>query len=517
MKGFFHLTINGEPHRIEGDSINGTLLEYLREKRLTGAKEGCAEGECGACSVVVLDKDAQGRAAYRCVNSCLTLLPMLADRHVVTVEGLASNGTLHPAQSAFAEHFGSQCGFCTAGVVMSLFESYYREDFIEKRQVTDQLCGNLCRCTGYGPMRDAAIECVREARRRRQGESGPRASGPPPLDDPFRNALRAPFPEASDCEYVDRFDGRFYRPLTVTELFRMRVQYPDARLVAGATSVVREAVRKGERFRCLISLEGISELKAIVRHNGYWEIGAGVTLTQLEEGLEHENRAFDEALRRSASRQIRNRATVGGILAGASPASDLAPLLIALESAVRILSPEGEREVPIDRFFTGSGETILREDEIVKDVRIPRDVRARISRRGLSARLCQWYKVSKRREMDEGIVVSCFAVGLDGEKKIVSARLAYGGVAPTAARARKTEAFLEGKSWEEETLSGALQILGGEFDPPGDELASAAYRSALVAGLFERFYREFAAGEEMPRPLGAELEFLQPEPSLLKE
>ncbi len=216
-------TLNGRCVRIEGVSPNTTLLDYLRSVGLTGAKEGCAEGDCGACSVVIVERDARGRPCYRAINSCLTPLCLMAGHEIISVEGVAARAKLHPIQARMAEGHGSQCGYCTPGVVMSLFEGYYRDDLRQPDQLDDQLCGNLCRCTGYQPIRQAALAAF-AARHRRNGQ------------DAFALRLKQPAPELTGCEYAS--DGeRFFRPTSLAGLLQLLGQSPDARLVAGATEV----------------------------------------------------------------------------------------------------------------------------------------------------------------------------------------------------------------------------------------------------------------------------------------
>jgi xanthine dehydrogenase small subunit len=328
--------LNGRSVRVEDVSPNTTLLEYLRARGLTGAKEGCAEGDCGACSVAIIERDSQGRPCYRAINSCLVPLCLMAGREIVSVEGVAGNGKLHPVQEKLVEGHGSQCGYCTPGFVMSIFEGYYREDISHPDQLDDQLCGNLCRCTGYRPIRDAAIEAFPE-RHRRNGQ------------DSFAERLKQSTVELGGVEY--QFAGeRFLRPTSLGGLLQLLEQFPEGRLIAGATELGLDITKHFKRFPTLISVEAVPELKEIQRTDSEWRIGAAVTFTQIEEQMAAEFPALADMLRGFGSRQVRNRATMGGNLVTASPIGDSAPVLLALDAKVVLVSLQsrtGVSSVPL--------------------------------------------------------------------------------------------------------------------------------------------------------------------------
>ena len=487
MLNAIEFTLNGRSVRAEDVSPNTTLLEYLRGAGLTGAKEGCAEGDCGACSVAIIDRDSQGRPAYRAINSCLVPLCLMAGREIVSVEGVAGPDKLHPIQEKLVEGHGSQCGYCTPGFVMSLFEGYYRGDIRQPDQLDDQLCGNLCRCTGYRPIREAACAAFPE----RQQQNGP---------DSFAERLQKSTPGLGGVEY--QFAGeRFFRPTSLGDLLQRLAQFPEGRLIAGATELGLDITKRFKKFPTLISTEAVPELKEIRRTAAEWRIGAAVTLTQIGEQMADEFPALADMLRVFGSRQIRNRATMGGNLVTASPISDSAPLLLALDAKVVLVLLQrkadetpallSERTLPLDEFFVAYRKTALRPGEIIKTIIVPRFAPTSVTRK------CAWYKVSKRREMDISTVVACFTVDLDSGGVVRHARLAYGGVAARPARARKTEQALLGKQWSEETIKWILPMLRGEFTPISDVRGSAEYRSALITGLFEKFY--FNVGDEVTR------------------
>ncbi len=468
----FEFSLNGQPVRVEGLPATTTLLEWLRATGRTGSKCGCAEGDCGACSVALVERDATGRPIYRAINSCIALLPMFARREVVTVEGLACDGSgeekLHPVQAAMVEHYGSQCGYCTPGFVMSAFEGYYRDGAKTQAQLCDQLCGNLCRCTGYRPIRDAATDAW--ARRTPERDAA----------DPFAQRLNEVIEPLTALNYAGGSE-QFFRPASLVELFALRSRHPQAKLVAGATEIGVELNKKFRRFPTLISVEGVPELTRIVAAPTEWRIGAAATLTAAEEALAGEFSSVAKMLAVFAARQIRNRATLGGNLVTASPIGDSAPVLLTLDASVVLASTLGERTVPLDGFFTGYRQTQLRPDEVMKEIVLPRGGPAA----GLTRRV-DFQKVSHRRELDISIVAGAFCVDVDAGGVVRKARLAFGGVAVMPLRARRAEAALEGKKFAE-AASAVAEILRGEFAPIDDARGSAEYRRGVVVALWEKF------------------------------
>jgi xanthine dehydrogenase small subunit len=466
----FDFTLNGERVRVEGAAATTTLLDWLRRTGRTGSKCGCSEGDCGACSVAIVDRTAAGEPTYRAINSCIALLPMVAGREVITVEGLARGDALHPVQAALVKHAGSQCGYCTPGFVVSLFEAYHRRDVAASAQakINDQLCGNLCRCTGYRPIRDAAAEVLAE---RDAGNAAP-ANG-------WDERLRQPVDPLGASSYAGGGE-RFFRPGTLAELLALKQRFGDARLVAGATEIGVELNKKFKRFPILISTEGVAELRSIIATDAAWQIGAAATLTEIEERLGKEYPSLAKMLAVFAARQIRNRATLGGNLVTASPIGDSAPVLLTLEARVVLASTLGERTLPLDEFFTGYRQTQLRPDEVLKTIVLPRGRASGLTRR------VDFQKVSHRRELDISIVAGAFCVDVDAAGVVRQARLAFGGVAAMPARARRAEAALLGKTLEA-AAGDVAEILRGEFTPIDDVRGSAAYRQAVVVALWEKF------------------------------
>jgi len=453
-------TLNGKPVETEADAVNITLLQWLRSGGFTGAKEGCAEGDCGACSVVV--RSAEGE--WRTINSCLVPLALLDGREVVSVEGIAGERKLHAVQESMVKHHGSQCGYCTPGFICSLFEASQRRDLVHDWQLDDQLAGNLCRCTGYRAIHDAAWVALA------QGRAAAR-----PADSEGRGRAAA-------------HPSEFF-PTSLRELHNLRAAHPNTRLIAGATEMGLELTKKFRRFDGLISVEAVRELQVLQRTDTGWEVGAAVTLTRIEEALAAEFSALAKMLRLFGSRQIRNRATMGGNIVTASPIGDSAPVLLSLDARVILASPRGERELPIDEFFISYRKTALVADEVLKSIFIP-----------LPCGKHEFFKVSKRREMDISTVAGAFCVMIEGEI-VRGVRLAYGGVAAMPVRARQTEAALLGKPWTRETIEAVMPVLRAEFAPISDVRGSAEYRAGLICDLLRKFFHEEPWRQE-EKPLG---------------
>ena len=477
--------LNGKTTHVEGLAPTTTLLDYLRTHGCTGSKQGCAEGDCGACTVAIVDRDVHGQPTYRAINSCIALLPMFAGREVITVDGLADGAKLHPVQSTMVEHYGSQCGYCTPGFVVSMFEAYNRSDCQTSAKISDQLCGNLCRCTGYRPIRDAALATVAQCGA-----------------DKFKARLKQPLAALGELDYAA--DGeRFFRPTSLAALFALKAAHPAAQLVAGATEIGVELNKKAKAFPLLISVEAVPELTQIRETPTAWRIGAGATLTHIEEALGAEFPSLQKMLSVYASRQIRSRATLGGNIATASPIGDSAPLLLTLDAALVLTSTIGERTVTLQDFFVGYRETILRADEVIREIVVPR-----VSLAAGQTRRADYFKVSKRREMDISIVAGAFRMETDAAGVVRVARFAFGGVAATPVRALRAEAALLGKTLAV-AAEAVVAALRTEFTPIDDVRGGAEYRRGLIVSLWEKFVSgehslaqdgalDFAAGALVP-------------------
>ena len=467
----FSFELNGTKEVVRNCSTNVTLLQYLRKRGLVGSKEGCAEGDCGACTVALVDSDEKGQNCFRAINSCLVPLPLIANRKIVTVEGLElGSGQLHPVQQAMVDRHGSQCGYCTPGFVMSLFEAYHRTDLTTAWQVDDQLCGNLCRCTGYRPIREAALDCLAQGKQEHPDRDHLYLTGYAGLDR---------------CGYRTSAEV-FLRPATLDELVDLLSLHPDAELVAGATELGLRITKRFESFPTLIALDGIAELTVLEASDSEWRVGAAVSLTKLWDALGDEFPSLSSMLRWFGSRQIRNRATLGGNLATASPIGDSAPVLLTLDARLVLASRQGVRIVPLNQFFIGYRKTLLEPGEIIREILIPRATPGT----GSASEFARFYKVSRRREMDISTVSAAFRIELDETGKVASARIAYGGVAPTVVRADSVESALLGEPWTQETVDRAARVLAGLFTPISDVRGSAEYRSALTLDLLYKFFEE---------------------------
>ena len=466
----FTFRLNGRPVSVEGVSPQRTLLDHIRDLGLTGAKEACAEGECGACTVVLVKDNGKG-SEYRAVNSCLMLLPMVEGQEIYTVESVSAGSGLHPVQQALAERGGSQCGYCTPGFVMSLFAEYYRPsrqgNAGGKTAGATEHCdikamgGNLCRCTGYRPIRDAA-----------------RSLGPP-MDDHFSERLAQAAPVMNGFSYSDGQAG-FSRPTSLAACLGEMQAEPGARLIAGGTDLVVDANLRGARFPRLISLEAVPELRSWAETADYVELGAGLTLNEIGALWHDAPGVFGEWLELFASPLIRNRATLGGNLATASPIGDAAPLLLALDAQIRIAGLGGERVAPLAGFFAGYRQTTLRPGEVIVSIRIPKPFPA----------VVRFYKVAKRKLDDISTVAAGLAISLDGTGRVVKARFGYGGLAEMPLRAYDAERAVEGRVWDPAAARAAREAVLRAVRPISDHRGSAGYRLAMAQSLIDKFAHE---------------------------
>ncbi len=446
--------LNGERVEVDGDDPHVTLLQWLRASGRTGSKEGCAEGECGACAVAVVRADARGRVRFESVNSCLVPLAAADGETVVTVEGVAArDGTLHPVQRAMVDAGGSQCGYCTPGFVVSLFCEFYRPGRLDFDP--ESIGGNLCRCTGYRPITDAGRAL------------------PAPAADDLRVPKAAPLLGAVES-------ARFARPTSLEMLWRFLAERPGAVPIAGGTDLMVYANQRYQRFPALISLQALPELRSFSVEPTEICIGAALTLTEIEENLGHDVPMLSQLWPLFSSRLIRNRATLGGNLVTASPIGDSPPALLALDAEVTLAGPRGERRLPLAQFFTGYRKTALVPEEIVVSVHLPRPLPA----------VQRFYKVSKRVLDDISTVAAAFALDLTADGRVERLRLCYGGVAATPIRAHTAEALAIGQPWNRETVAAIVAELAHLGSPIDDHRGSAAYRRAMVGRLLEKFLAE---------------------------
>ena len=460
----FHL--NGEL-RVE-DSLPPTtsVLDYLREHRgQTGTKEGCAEGDCGACSIVLIRKGEGGKSVYEAVNSCLLMLLQLDGANVVTVEGVAGANALDPVQTAMVETGGTQCGFCSPGFIMALYALRHGDEEPTDDVIHDALAGNLCRCTGYTPIVNAARDAC-------SGDA----------EDVY-GGLDAPVATPS----YSAGDQQFFAPTNLSELAELRAAHPDAYMLTGGTDLGILTSKERMPLLEIIHTSKVAELLGIEETDDYLELGAAVTYTRALPYIERLYPSFATLITRIGSRQIRNVGTIGGNIGNASPIGDTPPCLIALDATLILHSAEGVRELPIEEFFLDYRKTDLKPGEFIKGVRIPKlsgnqEFRA--------------YKISKRYDQDISAVVGAYRLDVSGGS-VADVRVAFGGMAATPKRSPASEAALLGKDWSEENALAAAPAITEDFSPISDHRASEAYRLRVAENLFVRLYRDLSGDGEL--------------------
>ncbi len=511
--------VNGRTRELGEVGGHVTLLEWLRGSGLTGGKEGCAEGECGACAVLVARDDGPGRTRWVAINACLVPAAAFDQQEVVTSEGLGQPGRLHPVQREMAGRGGSQCGYCTPGFICAMAAEYYRPDRSpatggapngSSSPVTGALghgpngsgisatangerpdggaaadgerpdggaaaddehgpngfdlhalSGNLCRCTGYRPIRDAAY-----------------ALGPPEAGDPFLARLAEPAPPPA-VTATSSAQGRYVRPAGLAEALELLAAEPDAQLLAGSTDWGVELNIRHARAALTIGIDRITELREFSADSGGIDIGAALSLSEIEARLAGRVPLLDQLFPQFASRLIRNGATLGGNLGTASPIGDAPPVLLALDASLVLASSQGEREVRLDEYFTGYRRSVRRPAELIKTIRIPLPV----------APVTAFHKIAKRRFDDISGVAVAYALRL-ADGKVASIRIGLGGVAATPLRALAAEEVLTGRPWTREVVAAAAEELARAGTPMSDHRASEAYRIAMLRNSLLKFFAE---------------------------
>jgi len=467
------ITVNGETIPLTGVTPDTTALDWLRSCGLTGCKEGCAEGECGACSILVARPGLATATEWTALNACLVPAAALDGQELVTAEGLGTSAALHPVQQEMAVRGGSQCGYCTPGFVCSMAAEYYRPDrtaAVDADHASDPehgpngfdlhaLSGNLCRCTGYRPIKDAAY-----------------ALGAPPPEDALAARSAAP-PPAVRATRLTGDGAEFVRPAGLADALAVLASAPGATVVAGSTDWGVDVNLGGMRDALVVAVERLEELRSFAIDDTGIEIGAALSLTEVERRLDGRVPLLAEVFPQFASRLIRNGATIGGNLGTASPIGDMPPALLALESTVVLVSAEGEREVPLAEYFVAYRQTVRRPGELIRAVRIPMPL----------APVTSFIKIAKRRFDDISSVAVAVALELD-DGTVRRARVGLGGVAATPIRALATEEALSGRPWSEETVREAAEVMAGEGTPLSDHRASAAYRTAMLRTALHKVY-----------------------------
>jgi xanthine dehydrogenase small subunit len=459
-----------------------TLLDHLRlDRGKTGTKEGCNEGDCGACTVA-MGRLIDGKVVYRPVNACIQLVGQADGAEIVTVEDLAeADGTLHPIQQAMVDYHGSQCGFCTPGIVMSLFSLYQVGTPVGRTDITDQLAGNLCRCTGYRPIVDAAL-----------ASCGARVNDAPADQFALRDSETAARLAAltDDADLFIGTDARFFAaPASIASLAKLYEAHPDATIVAGATDVGLWITKQLRTLQKIIHIGRVKGLDEFVETDEDVTIGATATFTAVEPTMAAIDPDLGEVWRRIGSKQVRASGTVGGNIANGSPIGDSPPALIALDATLTLQKGATTRTLPLEAFFLAYGKQDRKPGEFVRSVSLPKLKADQVYRA---------YKISKRFDQDISAVMSAFRLTLDGDF-IREARIAVGGMAATPKRAAGAEKALVGASLADPaSWQPALKAIGSDFTPLSDMRASATYRSETAGALLEKALIEMS-GEASDR------------------
>lgn len=474
------LLVNETPVTVDDVEPTHTLLSFLRQRlRLTGTKEGCAEGDCGACTVVVgelVDQQLQ----LKTINACIQWLPALDGKAVFTVEYLRLQNKklhpkLHPVQQAMVDSHGSQCGFCTPGFIMSLWQLYNTHQsqgtHADETGLRSALSGNLCRCTGYKPIIAAGLNMFDLPAVR--------------FDDSAVIKQLQAISRSGSLSY--QFKGSsFYAPATLAELTRLKKDKPDASLLAGCTDMGLWVNKQFRELKELIYIGRVKPLSAIDLNEDRLRIGAGVSLTDAYTALQEIYPQLAQMHERFASLPVRNAGTLGGNVANGSPIGDSMPWLIAVGARVVVATAQSERSLLLEDYYAGYMQTALQDDEILLAIEVPRPG---------PDQLFRTYKISKRYDSDISAVCAAFCLRLSNGK-ITSAVVAFGGMAATPKRAPLCEQVLLGSQWDEATMQSAQAALAGDYQPLSDMRAGSGNRQQLAQNLLYRFYLETQPGQQ---------------------
>ncbi|MBK6837513.1 MAG: xanthine dehydrogenase small subunit [Bacteroidetes bacterium] len=465
---------DGEIKRIsmgmKGIQPTTTVLNYLRNSSdHKGTKEGCAEGDCGACTVVISEITETNKLKYTAIDSCLVFMPMLHGKQLLTVENLKADEKLHPVQQEMVDKNGSQCGYCTPGFVMSLFALFKENKQASQDDIRDALTGNLCRCTGYRPIIEAASSACAQGNTDHFSKMEKEVIQKLKLIHSENNALCHTSSEQS-----------YFQPTSIPEALKILSEHPDALLIQGATDVALRVTKKHELLPKILDLSAVSELKTTEDKGTEIRFGSGMSLEAVKENTEHTFPALYKMLAVFGSRQIRSLATLGGNLGSASPIGDTLPVLIALNARIELQSPSGKREIPMNEFVIGYRKTQKQANEIISAVIIPKMNKDSI----ISS-----YKVSKRKDLDISTVSSGFCLKFKNEE-ISEAILAYGGMAEKTKRATSAESFLIGKKWTRENAEKAGEFVYSEYTPLSDARSGAEFRRLAARNLVLKFWDE---------------------------
>jgi len=492
MRDRITFVLNNRIEQVSDIAGDTTLLNWLRQtKRLTGSKEGCGEGDCGACTVVVARPQTDGAMRWHPVNACIQFMGMLEGASVTTVEGLRGAGSggvdgvagpLHPCQKAMVDHHASQCGFCTPGFVMSLFAAWCNGEGLAPADIDTTLAGNLCRCTGYRPIVDAAAALeVRDI--------------PPEFERQRRETEAELMATIAHDETVRLSDGwrSFTAPASQDGFIQSFAHSPEATIVSGATDVGLWVTKQNRHLPDMIWTGRVKGFDLIERSGAHWRIGPAVTHEAAMATLAEGRPDLAEVMRRFGSTQVRASGTVCGNIANGSPIGDLPPMLIALAAEIELSGPASNRRLPLESFFLDYGHQDRQTDEFLSAVLVP----------VTPSPLFRAYKISKRFDQDISAVLGAFNLTIAG-RRITSARLAFGGLAATPKRATAAETVLTGATVELSAFEAAAAALSADFTPITDMRASADYRLQVAANLLLKYGLD-VTGSAVPRLTGAGL------------
>ena len=454
-------------YELHNPDPNETILNYIRLKlKKTGTKEGCAEGGCGACTVV-LGELKKNNIIYKAINSCITFVPTLEGKQLLIVEDLAlKNGDLHPVQKAMVNFHGSQCGFCTPGFVMSLFAMYKNHSSYDNQIIKDSISGNLCRCTGYRPIVDAAKSLNNNIK-----------------SDQFKKNEKKTIALLKKIKLqnisINNSNKKYFAPRTISELKKVIKKYPNAKLLSGGTDMSLIVTKEKKDINNIIYLNSIDELNYIKENSTYIEVGATTSLRKFESFIKKYYADFHNILKRYGSIQIRNVATIAGNIATASPIGDTLPLLLSLDARVVLQNLNKITVLPLKNFFIGYRKTKLKKGQFINSIRIPI----------FKKNIFKAYKISKRIDDDISSVCASFNLKIVN-KKIKNIKIAYGGMAPIPKRAVNCEKILLNSNLSEEIIIKAKKTLEKDFKPIGDMRASKNYRMEVAKNLLMKCFLE---------------------------
>lgn len=483
--------LNQQQCRVSNVDPNTSILDYLREHlHKTGTKEGCASGDCGACTVVLGEASDEGMQ-YKSINACITPIGSLHGKQLLTVEDLKDGDQLHPAQQAMVDCHGSQCGFCTPGFVMSMFAYRKNNQQPDRESINEALGGNLCRCTGYRPIVDAAVQMFEPAGADQFDQT----------EAAVTTSLNAINQDSSTVE-LQANGNTFFAPATVQELTDLLQQYPQARLVAGGTDLSLEITQFLRSFEVLISTARVAELTEFTLTENALDIGAAVTYSQVKHELVALYPDLQELIDRLGSRQIRNQGTIGGNVGNASPIGDMPPVLIALGATLVLRKGEARREIPVADYFVSYKVTVQQPGEFIERIIVPRPVEGDLFR---------VYKISKRLEDDISSTCGAFKVQLE-QGVVKNICIAFGGMAEIPKRANHCEQALLNQPFTQATINKAMNALAKDFTPISDFRASADYRLRVSQNLLRRLHLELQSADG--KVSGAQASDVQPADTL---